>query len=242
MIILDDDIETVLIPEEKLQDQKYRYNFVNYPKFLDINNEHEKSEYIEYANKYGEQAAKEYFESLIDEKDKNSKNDKLNDDKKDDDEINLSTSSFISPITKEKIDLDNMSVYDKISEIYYHTGITVKVGDPVLMRGYKDGFNSFSSFLSDLEPQYTEYFQSKMGPNWQDQLLNGYSEGWEKGVNKVIGKEKDRANERLRQDLTNAYSYQTETNYNVSPNTSDAYIEAVNNYVNGNGNDKSSTK
>lgn len=118
-------------------------------------------------------------------------------------EIDLSTSTFISPLTNECVDLRRMSTFAKVSEIYYHTSKTISLNDPVLLKGYNRGVGSFKGFLSSLDSYTIKRIQKSFGSNWYQMLIDDYTEAWNGIIKDEIGKEKDKASDRLREDLKN---------------------------------------
>lgn len=161
----------------------------------------------EVARKYGIDAALEFIETLKENSTEKTVDeiDLIDDDDKSDTNsagvVDLSTPSFVSPITGEEVRLDKMGVYDRIGEIYYHTGITVGVSDSIFVNGYNKGLNSFSNFLDSLPLEYANDFAVKLGKNWKEKLLQDWSAGWSQEVTKVVSNEKDKAADRLREDL-----------------------------------------
>lgn len=219
MIVLSNDnfeLEDLIVPEEKKDkyeqevhhDKKNIYNNYGDVEYLDID-ENELSqigitleEIQEIAKKQGKKAALEFIEMLknntkeeTDGATLDSSNNKLNN------EINLLTASFISPITNEEINLSSMNVYDRMGEIYYHTGITIKLDDPIIMEGRAKGKSEFADFLSRLDKNTIRRLKKALGSNWQEKLLKDYTEAWNGIIKDEISKEKDKASDRLREDL-----------------------------------------
>lgn len=224
MIVLSNDnfeLENLIVPEEKKdkyeqevrRDKQNIGSYYDGIEYLDIDDEELRKvgltieEIQEIAKDYGKKAALEFIETLKDNNDVRQDNNEATMDSsnnnKSNDEINLLTSSFVSPLTNEEIDLSSMNVYDRIGEIYYHTGITIKLDDPIIIEGKKKGKSEFANFLSRLDKNTIRRLKKDLGSNWQEKLLGDYTEAWNGIIKDEIGKEKDKASDRLREDLKN---------------------------------------
>ena len=212
------ELEDLIVPEEKKdkyeqevrRDKQNVGSYYDGIEYLDID-ENElgqigvaSEEIQEIAKKYGKKAALEFIETLKNNIEVgagvgtvDSSNNKLNS------EINLLTPSFVSPLTNEEIYLSSMNVYDRIGEIYYHTGITIKLDDPIIIEGKTKGKSEFANFLSRLDKNTIRRLKKDLGSNWQEKLLGDYTETWNGIIKDEISKEKDKASDRLRQDLKN---------------------------------------
>lgn len=210
------ELEDLIVPEEKKdkyeqevsRDKQNIGSYYDGIEYLDID-ENElgqigvtSEEIQEIAKKYGKKAALEFIETLknntkveTDAETLDSSNNKLNN------EITLLTPSFVSPITNEEINLSSMNVYDRIGEIYYHTGIAIKLDDPIITRGRAQGKIEFEDFLSRLDKNTIRRLKKDLGSNWQEKLLDDYTETWNGIIKDEISKEKDKASDRLREDL-----------------------------------------
>lgn len=160
------------------------------------------------ADKHGLAAARKFIdylkqESAVEKDDLIDSTDRLDKDKNVVDDIDLSTPSFISTLNNEEIRLDRMSIYDRIGEIYYHTGISVGSNDSVFVFGYNKGINSFNDFLNSLPLECINDLKVRLGEDWKEQMLQTWTDGWNKEINNTINKEKDKATNRLRENLKN---------------------------------------
>lgn len=121
----------------------------------------------------------------------------------DEDKINLSTDKFISPLTGEEIKLTSINIYDRISEIYYHTGVSITHDDPLLVQGRNKGYSSFSRIMAGFDEKLQKELKKQLGSNWDQILLNSYVESWNNIMDKKIEEQKDKAFARLREDYIN---------------------------------------
>lgn len=215
------ELEEFIVPEDKKD--KYEKQVINDKRNITDNMDISKDDLDELgltieelekiAKERGEKAAFEYIEYLktikdanINKKDEDIKKSNSSNNEKnttDNSDINLLTSSFISPLTNDMIKLDTMSIYDRIGQIYYHTGISITPKDPVFSNGYVKCINSFSDFLDDLSSKDIREFKKKLGKEWKESLLQQCGNSWNRIITEEINKEKDKASNRLREDLKN---------------------------------------
>ena len=218
-----DEIENFLLPEEKLKDLESKevlevvpHEATNGKDFnnnehilIDLSDSNKENlgikeedlrevnltleEVLKISKERGETEALEYVKKLKEEKISKKENEEKNN------QISLSTKSFISPLTGEEVHLNYLNTFDRISEIYYHTGISVKINDPVLLSGYARGLSNFSDYLVNLDPYFQNKLEVSIGPNWQQTLLEGYNKAWNRIMSEEIEKEKQKGADRLKE-------------------------------------------
>lgn len=150
------------------------------------NNNISVNDFLKFARNHAKEDVNKYIDKL-----KESKEDQVIDNRDEQneqeskEEINLSTRSIKSLITDEKIDLIKFNIFDRIEEIYYHTGVSVNVKDSMFASECNRGLSSFSRLLNSMDKTYVNEAKSKLGPNWQQKLLESYTESW----NRIMGEE-----------------------------------------------------
>ena len=110
--VIEDTLKEYNVGDELLED-----NEISIEEFLDYVKNNAKQDVYSLVKKMRENSSEK--EKIIAEK-------KETDEKKDIDDINLFTKSVKSLITGEQIDLDNLSPFEKIGELYYQTRISLK--------------------------------------------------------------------------------------------------------------------
>ena len=193
-MIQDEEIEQLIIPESRVIFDKYRIS-------KETLEEHNISfeEFLEFINSHAEEDVENFVTEL--QHQNNIQTPATNSNEEINNEITLSTRSFISPLTKEEIDLTKLSVFDRISEIYYHTGILVSVNDPIIEAGKIKGYHSFANIMANFDKDLQKKLKKQLGPNWHQSLLKGYEAAWTHIMNDKIQEENDKANDKLRDDL-----------------------------------------
>ena len=119
----------------------------------------------------------------------NNEEDKNKDDDINEQEINLSSKTIKSRITGGEIDLTNYNVFDRIQEIYYHTGIKITVNDSLFVGECNRGVSSFNKLLNRMNEEYVIEAKTKLGPDWQQVLLKEYVASWNRIMSEEIEKE-----------------------------------------------------
>ena len=194
-----DDLEQLLVSEDDKKKYRRRDESIN-ESDIDQNALREtgvsKDDFLRMASERGLQAAKDYIESL-----RRTSNNTIENEPNSG--INLSTKSFISLVTGEEIELVGMNVLDKISTIYYHTGVSVKTDDVVLSSECSRGLYNYTMYLDELDNEQINKYVQRYGSDWRNQLIAIYRDSWNKVMEFNIQQEKDKGAARLRNDLVN---------------------------------------
>ena len=122
-----DDLEQLLVSEDEREKYRHSARTDSFDETdIDQNALREtgvsRDDFLRMASEMGTQAAKDYIENLRKTSNNTMENEPNN-------SINLSTKSFVSLVTGKEVQLVGMNVLDKISVIYYHTGISIKPDD-----------------------------------------------------------------------------------------------------------------